>query len=206
MSRWIVWFSLACSCGPVDSVRDSGAPAKTPNPWADRVVRFSPGPGAGFGADHLPEVVLGPPQGAGDTQGGLDVLSLGKEGTIELEFDDIEAIDGPGVDFLVFENGFTGFFEKGRASVSEDGLDWRELPCCAGEHSVYANPEQGVSATDPSVAGGDGFDLASVGLTHARFVRITDIGTNRFYAAPGGGFDLDAVAVVNGQPIPGGAP
>ena len=185
----------------IDAGRDAG------DPWADRVVRFTPGPGAGFGQDLFPGVVLGAPSGGGDSSGSLNVLTLGKNGGIDLEFLDIVAIDGPGVDLLVFENGFTGFLETGVVSVSDDGVDWRTFPCgvtmdagssgCAGTRPVYANPELGISGTDPSVAGGDGFDLAQVGLTRARFVRVTDSGANL-----GGGFDLDAVAVVNGERLP----
>lgn len=204
---------LLLGCGvappPVDSgvveELDSGIDAG--DPWADRVVRFAPGPGAGFGQDLFPGVVLGAPSGQGDTSGSLNVLSLGKNGVIELEFVDLVAIDGPGVDLLVFENGFSAFLETGAVEVSEDGVDWRAFPCgaamdagvtgCAGTGPVFANPELGISGTDPSVAGGDGFDLSQVGLTRARFVRITDTGANRFYGPPGGGFDLDAVAVVN---------
>ena len=189
---------------------DSGVP-DAGDPWADRVVRFVPGPGAGFGQDRFPGVVLGPPSGQGDSAGSLDVLSLGKQGVIELEFTDLMAVDGPGVDLLVFENGFTGFFETGVVAVSANGVDWKTFPCaapvdagftgCAGTRPVYTNPSLGISGTDPLVAGGDGFDLADVGLTSARFVRITDSGANRFYGPPGGGFDLDAVAVVNAQGV-----
>lgn len=198
---------LALDAG-LDSEVDAG-PVRPDEPWADAVVRFAPGPGAGFGQDLFPQVVLGPPSGGGASQGSLDVLSLGQLGVIELEFSDLLAVDGPGVDLLVFENGFNGFFETGEVAVSEDGLDWRTFPCgldagpshCAGTRPVDANPAQGISGTDPSVAGGDGFDLAEVGLTRARFVRVTDSGTNRFYGPPGGGFDLDAVAVVNAQRV-----
>lgn len=206
---------LAClllACGPltptgVERHGDAGS-GKEPNPWADRVVRFVPGPGAGFGQDLFPDVVLGAPTGGGENQGSLDVLALGKGGLIELEFTDVVAVDGPGVDLLVFENGFTGYFEHAAVAVSEDGIDWKEFPCaadagvktgCAGESPVFANPAQGISGTNPLEAGGDGYDLVDVGLSRARFVRITDTGTNRFYGPPGGGFDLDAVAVVNGQ-------
>ncbi len=60
---------------------------------------------------------------------------------------------------------------------------------------MYANADENeVDATDPAVAGGDAFDLADLGVTQARYVRITDrvdlTGTN-------GTFDLDAVAIVN---------
>ncbi len=213
MKRLAAIALLVSACGPLPPAVDAGVEepdsgvelvdAGTPDPWADAVVRFMPGAGAGFGQDRFPDVVLGPPSGGGDSAGSLDVLSLGRDGFIELEFTDLVAIDGPGVDVLVFENGFVGFLETGIVAVSEDGVDWRTFPCdamsgCAGLRPVYANPERGVSGTDPAVAGGDGFDLADVGLQRARFVRVTDSGANRFYGAPGGGFDLDAVAVVNG--------
>lgn len=218
MSRLgLISLVLVAGCGAPPVELDAGeelpvvdaGPVRPDDPWADRVVRFVPGPGAGFGQDLFPQVVLGPPSGGGDVQGSLDVLALGNRGVIELEFTDLLAIDGPGVDLLVFENGFTGFLETGVVEVSEDGVDWRAFPCgadagssrCAGVHPVYANPAQGISGTDPAVAGGDGFDLAEVGLARARFVRITDSGENRFYGPPGGGFDLDAVAVVNAQKV-----
>lgn len=199
---------------------DAGAPDAAPrpvDPWADAVVRVAPGAGAGFGQERLPQVVLGPPEGGGMSSGSLDVLSLGRDGVIELEFTDLVAVDGPGVDLLVFENPFGTFFETGAVAVSDDGVDWREFPCaaddvdggfpgCAGTHVVFGNPAMGVSATDPQVAGGDGFDLSAVGLARARFVRVRDSGKNRFYGPPGGGFDLDAVAVVNGRLVDGGTP
>ncbi|MBL9039330.1 MAG: cell surface protein [Archangium sp.] len=201
---------VAWSCGPPLPSDDAGVPGQV-DAYADRVVRFVPGAGAGFGQDLMPGVVLGPPKGNGTASGSLDVVSLGREGVIELEFTDLEATDGPGVDLLVFENPFSGFLETGVVAVSTDGVDWREFPCaaddvdggfpgCAGVTPVYANDETGVSATDPAVSGGDGFDLAAVGLTRARFVRIRDSGANRFYGPPGGGFDLDAVSVVHGAP------
>lgn len=206
-------FLVGCGVPPpaidsgVEDELDAGVDAG--DPWADVVVRFTPGLGAGFGQELLPGVVLGAPSGAGDSSGSLDVLSLGKDGVIEVEFTDLVAIDGPGVDLLVFENGFPGFFETGVVAVSDDGVDWRSFPCgaaldagvtgCAGTQPVFGNPALGISGTDPSGAGGDGFDLSLVGLTRARYVRITDSGANRFYGPPGGGFDLDAVAVVNSE-------
>lgn len=210
--RLLIFLLLAgCGVAPpeIDAGVDAGLEVDAGDPWADRVVRFVPGAGAGFGQDLFPGVVLGAPSGGGETSGSLNVLSLGKDGVIELEFVDLIAIDGPGVDLLVFENAFTGFLETGVVEVSADGLEWRKFPCaaaldggvtgCAGTRPVFGNPDQGISGTDPSVAGGDGFDLAEVGLSSARFVRITDSGANRFYGPPGGGFDLDAVAVVNSR-------
>ncbi len=64
---------------------------------------------------------------------------------------------------------------------------------------MLSSPANGISATDPSVAGGDGYDLRDAGLTSARFVRVCDAGVQH-YGGIAGGFDLDAVAVVNGTP------
>jgi hypothetical protein len=53
-----------------------------------------------------------------------------------------------------------------------------------------------------SGAGGDAFDLADVGLGEARFVRITDLNSRNGFAGSGEGFDLDALVVVHGRPLP----
>lgn len=182
------------------------------DPFADAVVAFLPGDGAGHGEGGLPGVVLGPPQGYGDAAGSLDVLSLGFEGEIVLEFFDLRLVDGPGVDLLVFENPWVGWFETGFVAVSDDGVSWHEFPCdpldadggypgCSGTHPVYSHPENGIDPTDPAVAGGDGYDLADLGLDSACFVRVRDSGVNAQYGAPAGGYDLDAVAIVHGELI-----
>jgi hypothetical protein len=51
--------------------------------------------------------------------------------------------------------------------------------------------EDGIDPLDPTVAGGDPFDLADIGAPLARFVRITD------RPDVPGSFDLDAVGIVN---------
>ena len=79
---------------------------KKPTPFADRVVSFMPGPGAGYGEKKFPDVVLGPPKGGGKLKAGIDVLSLGDGGSIVLEFVDNEVFDGEGADLLIFENPF----------------------------------------------------------------------------------------------------
>jgi hypothetical protein len=181
------------------------------NPFVDRVVSFTPGEDSGFGQDGYPDIVLGPPHGSGSGMGSLHVLSLGKRGEIVLELTDIGVVDGPGVDLLVFENPFRGFTETGVVAVSEDGQAWHEFPCdssnraggypgCAGVTQVSSSPDNGISPTDPAVAGGDGFDLSTLGVARARFIRIRDSGSNS-YGSSSGGFDLDAVAVVNGSPL-----
>jgi hypothetical protein len=213
VARWNVWFvmsMLAAGCG----APSQGLPvacASENNPFADKVVSFAPGEYAGFGQEGYPHIVLGPPHGGGSSMGSLDVLSLGQRGEIVLELTDIGVVDGPGVDLLVFENPLGNFAETGVVAVSEDGHTWHEFPCdaanragghpgCAGVKHVFSSPENGLSATDPAVAGGDGFDLATLGVARARFVRIRDSGTNS-YGFTSGGFDLDALAVVNGSPL-----
>lgn len=199
---------LACGACTAAAPLDT-APPTGPDPFADRVVSFTAGEGGGFGAEELPEVVLGPPRGAGAEAGSLDVVSLGTGGEIVLALDDLVVVDGPGPDLIVFENAFSGWVETAFVEVSDDGERWAGWPCasadaeggwpgCAGVSPVLSSPGNGLDPTDPDEAGGDAFDLAEVGLYQARFVRITDTGANP--ATPDtGGFDLDAVAVVNGE-------
>lgn len=184
-------------------------------PFATSVALFQPGPGAHFGHDQMPDIVLGPPQGAGDLRGGTDAVSLGAGGVIVLGFAQ-GIIDGPGPDFTVFENPFVVpgatlryWAELGEVSVSDDGVTWATFPCdpasdhphagCAGANPVHAGAALGFCPLDPRVSGGDAFDLATVGLRRARFVRIRDLQTQG-PTAPAAGFDLDAIAVLHPGP------
>lgn len=193
-----------------DAATSDARPVATTGVFAASVVTFEPGPGAGFGADKMPAIVLGPPHGAGAKAGSLDVVSLGKGGTIVLGFDGVEIVDGPGADFVVFENPFTGWIETGEVSVSADGQTWATFPCaaadkaggypgCAGVGPVHAAPDNAIDPAAAAAAGGDAFDLADLGLPRARFVRVRDSGANGAdkYLAPTGGFDLDAVVAIH---------
>jgi hypothetical protein len=135
-----------------------------------------------------------------------------------LRFDELGIVDGPGVDLIVFENSFDmNFPEPGAVAVSDDGERWFEWPCtpvslegCAGVTPTLAYPDSGLDPTDPSVAGGDGFDLALLDGVPSElfFVRIRDR-SSEYWAAQGsgpycdpgqqgaGGFDLDAVAATH---------
>lgn len=194
-------------------------PAAAQDAFADAVSAFTPGINGGFGADELPAVVLGPPRGAGMTQGSLDVVALGSGGSIVLRFDLPVICDGPGADFTVFENAFHSgsprgplFTEYGFVAVSQDGSSFVELPYnaetragLAGQHPVLSNPENEIDPLDPSVSGGDQFDLASVGLAWVAYVRISDVAgafpdvgdMPQFSVSPNAGFDLDAVAALH---------
>ena len=175
------------------------------------MVRFEPGESAGYGQQSLPDVVLGPPRGRGEGSGSLHVLSLGRSGSIVLELAQ-DVVDGPGPDLIVFENAFRAgdgslWAEPGVVGVSADGESFVDFPCaaedeagewpgCAGVHPTLATDANGLAPYDPWVAGGDAFDLATIGVARARYVRIVDAGAAT-YVAPAGGFDLDAVAIVH---------
>lgn len=225
-------FACVAGCGPITVSGEDASDASTSDaaagdgaivddgaisdarvvhgPYATRVVSFDPGEGAGFGQDRMPDVVLGPPVGAGDMRGGTDVVSLGRFGRICLAFDDVAIVDGPGPDFIVFENAFyaagtsTLWAELGEVSVSDDGVTYHTFPCtqqgppytgCAGWNPVYSRPG-GIAPDDVLHAGGDDFDLADIAVTRARFVCIRDLGTQSL-APPATGFDLDAIVAVN---------
>jgi hypothetical protein len=218
----LIW--LACAaCG--SSVSDGGSMADAgaagvaagndtcPSRFATSVESFTAGPGPTTGQAALPGIVLGPPKGGGLSKGSLDVVTLGNGGTITLGFAPSVIVDGDGPDFIVFENPFyvdgdkaKPFAELATVEVSDDGQNFQGFPCtataypygsCAGWHPVLANPDENtIDPTDPAVAGGDDFDLADLGISEARYVRITDrvdlTGLN-------GTFDLDAVSIVHAK-------
>jgi len=186
-------FAAVAACGGEEAPPDFG-------PYASTLVDFSPGPGAGFGRDALPRVVLGPPAGT------FDVVSLGAGGSITVGFDFV-IVDGAGPDFVVFENAFIvdgtneSFAEPGRVEVSEDGgqyfafdcdFEARPFPGCAG---VEPTAEASLDVLEPETSGGDAFDLADLDLDEVRFVRVVDTSTAGEGMAAG--FDLDAVGAFN---------
>ncbi len=224
----IVVFCMGCGgvapgedAGQADAQSEDASPADAlPNdagPFVTGVVSFTPGPCAGFGASKMPGVVEGPPVGGGTLQGSTDVVSLGVGGTIVLSFAPNEIVDGPGVDFVVFENPFyaggdaaTDFAEPGEVSVSEDGNSWSTYPCtatagdppygsCAGWHPVLSSPTNGISPLDYPACGGDGFDLADLGVASARYVRIVDHSGETCSGGTSAGFDLDAISIIHAQ-------
>lgn len=211
--------AAGCGGGPEAVSLDGGADVIPADRFITQVVSFSPGPCAGYGQSSMPGIVEGPPAGGGLYAGSTDVLSLGNGGQIIVSFEPNAIVDGPGIDFIVFENPFytegtttVADAELGEVSVSEDGVTWTSFPCtdttssppfgeCAGVHPVLSNPDNGVSPVDPKTAGGDPYDLAGIGVKRARFVRIVD----KIVEACAGpadrtnGFDLDAIAIVNAE-------
>ncbi|MEI9938725.1 MAG: hypothetical protein WDO69_16020 [Pseudomonadota bacterium] len=189
---------------PLGRAGAGGSCASSQGPFATNVVSYSFGGGQNFNqASGFPQAVFGPPV-ANDPGA---VVSLGNGGWMVLKFAGNAIVDGPGVDFTVFENPLPTFKELGTVAVSDDAEHWTEFPCtavpdatdfgfCAGVNLVYSSPTNGIDPLDPSASGGDHYDLADVGLTHARYVRITD---RVDLTGSAGVFDLDAVAIVHAE-------
>jgi hypothetical protein len=221
----------AGTAGPeaVYAVGDGGLVLRADR-FVTTVVSFNPTDCTGFGQASMPAIVEGPPVGGGTDHGSTDVVSLGSGGSIVVSFAPNAIVDGPGADFIVFENPFwiggdpnDPYAEPGEVSVSDDGVSWSAFACtptldpqagdgtgvagpygsCGGWQVVYSNAENAISPVDPSVAGGLALDLATVGLTHARYVKIVDL-THEDCPEAGprpntNGFDLDAVAIIHAE-------
>ena len=97
------------------------------SPYATGVLAHQFGPGQDYGQDAFPYNVFGPPHDGGQNAGSLDVVSLGEGGSVVLSFTDNAIVDGPGPDFLVFENAF-GY-------PSESPFDGGNLMRCWGTSS-----------------------------------------------------------------------
>jgi hypothetical protein len=183
------------------------------------VHSFVPGSGQSSGQEpeYFPANVLGlPDTTARRTVPAIDprqIASLGMGGVIVLRFDE-PIVDGAGIDFSVFENAFYYsigprerlYAEPAEVSVSRDGerfvafpFDTLTLAGCAGTAPTYGDR----NPFDPAISGGDGFDLATLGVDSVRFVRIRDVTqivagnpTHPFWDPTLSGFDLDAVVAI----------
>ncbi|MBF0103775.1 MAG: Ig-like domain-containing protein [Deltaproteobacteria bacterium] len=178
----------------------------------DDIFTTNFGPDAGFGLSDFPGIIFGPPGGT------YDVVSLGTDGEIKIELNGYLIVDGPGPDFTVFENPFPGWRECAEVAVSADDVHYATFDCtqydaglvfkgCAGVHPVKAGLDV-EEYLDPSLSGGDPFDISDLEAPPepaVKYIKIRDIGLcakNRAEANTGGlvtnGFDLDAVALING--------
>ncbi|PIE52858.1 hypothetical protein CSA37_04240 [Candidatus Fermentibacteria bacterium] len=174
------------------------------DPWGDASPAVQYGDGAGYGQAYYPENILGPPDPAATptapSYGENNLLTLGTDGWVVIEFTDNTVINGDGPDFTVFENVMqtgSGYFrECAFVEVSQNGSDWYMFPWDATTLEGLAGvwPTTGEDPTDPAVSGGDQFDLEDLNLDWIRFVRLTDCGSS---VPDGGLFDLDAVASIH---------
>lgn len=183
-------------------------------PGADKVVSWKFGSNTDFGqsSDFFPANVIGSPDTAASTTvpsaNPEQVVSLGIGGWIILEFSDNLIQEGPGADFVVFENVFwpgndstKAWKEPGIVSVSEDGIHFFTFPYDSVTWSGCAGTVPTIGSESPQnwpACGGNAFDLEGSGMTAVRFVRIDDRSSwNPF----GSGFDLDAVVAIHSQHV-----
>jgi hypothetical protein len=118
-------------------------PGVSGDPFADRVVSFSPLSGGGYGVNHLPVNVLGPPDGRSTFSpanqpshiASLHARSGMVGGSITLEFTNNIVESGQGLDFTVFENVFfvgndpnNRFMEPAIIEVALFEDEWHRLP------------------------------------------------------------------------------
>ncbi|HAL92639.1 MAG TPA: hypothetical protein DCM68_06410 [Verrucomicrobia bacterium] len=187
--------------------------------WASGVAAYAPGPNAD--APYLdPAQALGP--ASNDV---FAVASLGDGGQLTLAFP-APIADGPGPDFAVFENANDDrFLELAFVEVSSDGAQFFRFPSHSLEPDPidgYCETNQ----TDPTAYGGlagkhpvgtgTPFDLRALAgtpgldvrrVTHVRIRDIPGDGTvtdtcgnpiyDPFPTWGSGGFDLDAIGVLN---------
>lgn len=155
-------------------------------------------------------------RGGGRGTGGFDVFSLGYEVGVDdhivLRWTGQRVTNGPGADFVVFENGFVWgggpmhFMDPVIVEVSRDGESWVVMPhdYVAADETVYSalpvdwlgfagiwpvllhaedNP---VDPFDFDAAGGDAFDLEALPLdgAEAEAIRATGFSYLRLSSAP----------------------
>ena len=179
--------------------------------WASVVHAYVPGEELEEGWRETGEA-LGPAEG-----GAFTVVSLGRGGSLTLGFPR-PIVDGPGIDFAVFENAFSAsFLELAFVEVSENGVDFvrftsdSRTPAPVGPFGGV-NPENVDGLAGKYPAGqGTGFDLSGTGLSSVRFVRLVDVVGGQDVDSSGdlifdpyptvgsAGFDLDGVGVLHFQ-------
>lgn len=182
--------------------RQRGQPGVSGDPFADRVVQFSPLSPGGFGAAGMPFNITGPPDGVSTfapAHQPNQILSLhakaGGGGSIVLEFTDNIVEAGSGLDFTVFENVFfkendpnQRFMEPAMVEVALFEGQWHKFPLRVNvaadgmvdlfQPAYYAQGFAGVNATtgddptDPARSGGDSFDLAALGRPDLQWFRF----------------------------------
>ncbi|MEI6634664.1 MAG: putative Ig domain-containing protein [Chlamydiota bacterium] len=180
------------------------------DPFADSVASFEPLSAGGYGSSSL-SWVLGAPRGSGAAMGSPHVVSLHARantdngasapygGSITLEFKNNIVVNGPGTDFIVFENAFyvggdpqRRWMEPAIVSVSKDGArfytflyDFVPHYTAAGEINPY-NPYCYINA--------DGSSRGFAGVSPV--YSSGGVPDPRTAAAGGDAFDLDRITGV----------
>lgn len=188
--------------------------------FIDTVHSFTPGTVqfTGQSSEYFPENIFGAPYESATrfVPASLpdDVCSIGRDGEIIVGIRTGTIFNGPGSDFIIFENAFERefdgvvFAEPAKISVSSDGVNFIEFPYDELTLEGLAGKTPTIGSADPFnpiLAGGDAFDLNDLGLEGIKYIKIKDISyivtsdANHAYYQPDvmvTGFDLDAVAVL----------
>lgn len=184
----------------------------------DTVYNFKPGTGQNFGQHpmYYPNNIFQKPYVDADSVVPCaepeHLLSLGLNGEITVGFKNYSIIDGPGTDFIIYENVLWSkytkkcFVEPAVVSVSENGTDFVEFPWnketmegCAGLRPTIGK----MVDVDILKSGGDHFDLEKIGVKAVNYIRIKDVTEHimkpghPLYDATLSGFDLNAVVGIN---------
>ncbi len=179
-----------------------GVPGVTGDPYADRVVSYTPLSADAYGATGLPFNVTGPPDGHSTFSPAYlptEVASLnarlGAGGRIVLQFTDNIVELGPGLDFTVFENVLfqngdpnKRYMEPATVEVALFAGQWYKFPYNVNppvtgkvdltRPTYYAQGFAGVNGTtgddptNPSRSGGDSFDANALGVPGLSWIRF----------------------------------
>jgi len=183
--------------GVILSMMAAAGPGAAEQFFATEVVEYVNGPGVTPGQGYgIVDRVLGGPRGAGDFDGGLDVLTLGEGGSVTVGFDDgLDEgfiLDGEGPDLIVFENPiFVGgnpdsiFAELVFVEVSSDGQYFARFE----NHSDTPEPVGPYGGIDPGLVSG-------FGGVHPVYANVDQNQIDPFEPGQAGGdaFDLAALA------------
>lgn len=163
-----------------------GKPVNVPlgeRAFADKVVSIKLGNPAPNPISANPKNALGLPDYKKREDREDTYTSLGKGGSLTLQFTKVYIVDGPGPDIYIFEIGAQ--VEPTLLEISSDGRKWIELGRISG--------------------GSVTVDIAGKGAKGARYsyVRLTDVnkpdgGKQQTGGAPGP--DIDTVAALNAEP------
>lgn len=171
----------------VAALISSLVPSLAASEFAASIVQANLGPNAN--PSFPPANLLGGPLGGGLFAGSTDVVVLGVGGSVTVGFN-VTIQDGPGADFLAFENGLTFgsssvFSEVAYVEVSSDGVNFARFPSRYGgpnaQQPAFGTLPMGTFAglvggipvianvatntippEDPVRAGGEAFDLAEL--------------------------------------------
>lgn len=218
-------FALACLLGATPAASAgpfTHVPVEASDPsfygWASEVASYEPGPHL---ASANAAASLGPADGSVVMLGevGLSEIGVLAPGRVTLSFGALRVIDGPGDDFVVFENAFEfggsgGFWfaELGYVEVSSNGVDFARFENTSLSTEGTGDPETDIITTfgrtfagvDPTnINGLAGFDGPTFfgGEPRGTPFDLADLVGNPLVAS--GAVDLDSIGFVRIVDIPG---